>query len=213
MTNQDKRIAREIQRQGKGCIILFNKWDLVSGCRMEHCLKSMRIDLPFLAHCPTLFVSALQGGRHLDQIFAQVLDVYEQSNRRITTGQLNKFIEQAVQRYHPPMLDGKRLRIFYMAQVDVCPPRFVMFVNNPKLMVDTYAKYILNQFRETYQFTGAVIQIFLKGRKVKSEKKAPETAKPYDEEPSFELLPVDDPLLFEEALEEETASHLDPSYF
>jgi GTPase len=163
MTVQEKRIASTIEEKGKGCVVLFNKWDLVKGFRMEHCKKSFEIDIPFLTHCPVLFVSGITG-RNLDQLFAKVQEVHTQQTRRVTTGQLNKFLEKVVQKYHPPMIDGKRLRIYYMAQVDVQPPRFVLFVNQPDLMVDSYQKYLLNQFREAYQFSGAPIEFALKGR-------------------------------------------------
>lgn len=163
MSIQEKRIARMIEEKGKGCVVLFNKWDLVKGFRMEHCKKSFETDIPFLTHCPVLFVSG-KTGRNLDQLFAMIREVHTQQNRRVTTGQLNKFLEKVIQKYHPPMIDGKRLRIYYMAQVDVQPPRFVLFVNQPDLMVDSYQKYMLNQFREAYQFSGAPIEFVLKGR-------------------------------------------------
>ena len=211
ITIQEKRIAHEIEALGKGCVLLFNKWDLVKGFRMEHCRKSFEIDTPFLTHCPMLFVSGLTG-RNLDQLFKSVKEVSEQQKRRITTGQLNKFVEKAVQKYHPPMsAGGKRLRIYYLAQVDVHPPRFVLFVNNPQLMVDTYKKYLINQFRETYGFLGAPIQFFLKGRNTKKDKEgdpsAPITAQL--SEPLEEL----EEFVFEEELSEEVLSSLDPSYF
>jgi GTP-binding protein len=163
MSVQEKRIAHEIEEKGKGCVVLFNKWDLVKGFRMEHCKKSFETDIPFLTHCPALFASG-KTGRNLDSLFSVIKDVHTQQNRRITTGQLNKFLEKVVQKYHPPMIDGKRLRIYYMAQIDVQPPRFVLFVNKPELMVDSYKKYLLNQFREAYQFTGAPIEFILKPR-------------------------------------------------
>lgn len=208
ITTQEKRIAREIEAQGKGCILLFNKWDLVKGFRMEHCRKSFEIDTPFLNHCPILFVSGLTG-RNLDQLFKAVKEVEEQQSRRITTGQLNKFVEKAVQKYHPPMLEGgKRLRIFYLAQVDVKPPRFVLFVNRANLMSDTYKKYLINQFRETYGFLGAPIQFFLKGRNVKQEGTEQPAA------PPPEALNVEEEFVFEEEeLSEEELAKLDPSYF
>ena len=155
-----------------------------------------------------LFVSG-KTGRNLDQLFPAVKEVHIQQNRRITTGQLNKFVEKAVQKYHPPMLEGgRRLRIFYLAQVDVQPPRFVIFVNKPSLMADTYKKYLINQFRETYGFLGSPIQFFLRGRstKDKDERPAPQAmlAPPSEgEEFVFE----------EEELTEEEVSNLDPSYF
>jgi GTPase len=210
MTTQEKRIAHEIEAQGKGCIVLFNKWDLVKGFRMEHCRKSFEIDTPFLNHCPLLFVSG-KTGRNLEGLFKAVKEVHEQQNRRITTGQLNKFVERAVQKCHPPMLDGKRLRIFYLAQVDVQPPRFVLFVNNPKLMVETYKKYLINQFRETYGFLGAPIQFFLKGRKIKEEKSECSDPSPGHE---HELLSETEEFIFEgDELNENELKSLDPSYF
>ena len=210
ITTQEKRIAREIETQGKGCILVFNKWDLVKGFRMEHCRKSFEIDTPFLNHCPMLFVSGLTG-RNLDTLFKTVKEVHEQQNRRITTGQLNKFVEKATQKYHPPMLDGgKRLRIFYLAQVDVHPPRFILFVNKPSLMADSYKKYLINQFREAYGFLGSPIQFFLKGRSTKDKSDAaapaPERSEPMSENEEFVFEQ-------EEELSESELASLDPSYF
>lgn len=169
ITAQEKRIARHIEEHGKGCILLFNKWDLVKGFRMEHCLQGAQQMASFLAHCPTLFVSA-NTGRNLQDLFKHIKEVHSQYHRRITTGQLNKFMERTVQKYHPPMIQGKRLRIYYLAQVDTRPPRFVLFVNDPDRMCETYKKYLINQFRETYQFTGVPLVFSLKGRKTKEER-------------------------------------------
>lgn len=168
MTTQEKRIADEIEAQGKACVLVFNKWDLVQGYRMEHCLKSIRIEASFLNYCPVLFVSA-QENRNLDQLFPLIKEVYEQRGQRVTTGQLNKFIEKILQKYHPPMIQGKRLRIYYMAQVATHPPRFVVFLNFPELMIDSYKKYMINQFREQYSFKGVPIVFDLRGKQHKEE--------------------------------------------
>lgn len=160
----DKRIARAIEEAGKGCIILFNKWDLVHGFRMEHCLKGVELEVPFLLHCPKLFISATSG-RNVDKLFPLIQEVKEAFEQRITTGQLNKFLTLSMQKCHPPMIQGKRLRIYYMAQVNTRPPTFVLFVNYPNLMLDTYKKYLLNQFREFYNFSGVPIVFYLKGKK------------------------------------------------
>jgi GTPase len=212
ITTQEKRIAREIEEQGKGCILLFNKWDLVKGFRMEHCKKSFEIDTPFLNHCPMLFVSG-KTGRNLDQLFKTAKEVSIQQNRRITTGQLNKFVEKAVQKNHPPMLEGgKRLRIFYLAQVDVHPPRFVLFVNRAQLMADTYKKYLIHQFRDEYGFIGSPIQFFLKSRDSNTAKKEKEET-PAPTAELLEPLSENEEFVFEEELSEEELSKLDPSYF
>lgn len=170
ITAQEKKIANTIEAEGKGCILLFNKWDLVQGFRMEHCLKGIEDEVSFLKHCPKLFMSA-KTGRNVEKIFELVKQVHEASQQRITTHQLNKFLAAAMQRNHPPMIMGKRLRIYYMAQVSVQPPKFILFVNSPLLMTDSYKKYIYNQFREAYGFTGVPLLIHMKSKiKQKSEK-------------------------------------------
>lgn len=163
ITTHEKRIASMIEEAGKGCILVFNKWDLVKGFRMEHCLQSLNYDTAFLSHCPTLFTSALTG-RNLSKIVEQICSVSEYQQQRISTGQLNKFLEKAVDAYHPPMIQGKRLRIYYMAHVETQPPTFVLFVNYPKLMLDTYRRYLVGQFRQTYHFTGNPLVFLLRSR-------------------------------------------------
>jgi GTP-binding protein len=162
-TTQEKRIASEIEARGKSCILLFNKWDLIKNFRMEHALRGVREEIPFLNHCPTVFISAIQE-RNLDQIFPAIEKVYAERFKRIGTGGLNKFIEGCLQKYHPPLIIGKRLRIYYMTQVTVDPPKFVLFVNNPTLMTDSYQKYLINQFREVYGFSGTPLQLELRGK-------------------------------------------------
>lgn len=168
MTAQDKKIANRIEEAGKGCIILFNKWDLIKGFRMEHVLKSVEEEVPFLKHCPKIFTSA-KTGRNIEKIFPLIQEVHHNSLKRITTHQLNKFVTLAMQKNHPPMIMGKRLRIYYMAQVDVQPPKFILFVNYPNLMVESYRKYLYNQFREAYAFTGMPIRLYLKGKEKKEK--------------------------------------------
>jgi GTPase len=167
ITTQDKRIATEIEEAGKGCVVFFNKWDTIKEQRMEHWLRDVRELLPFLGYCPVIFGSA-KTGRNIESILEQVAIVEEERNTRITTGQLNKFLVAAMQRNHPPMLQGKRLRIYYMTQVGTAPPRFLLFVNYPKLMSPTYQRYLMNQFRETFPFTGNPLTFQLKQRERKS---------------------------------------------
>jgi GTP-binding protein len=170
LTSQEKRIAQMIEEEGKACVIVLNKWDLVKGYRMEHCLKALQMDASFLAHCPTLFISALEG-RNVDKLFSLIEKAYAATSQRITTGQLNKFIEKTLQKYHPPMIQGKRLRIYYMAQIGIEPPRFVVFVNKAELMAASYKKYLINAFRETFNFEGCPLEFILRG---KNEAQRPE---------------------------------------
>lgn len=176
MTAQDKKIANRIEEAGKGCIILFNKWDLVKGFRMEHVLQSVEEEVPFLKHCPKIFTSATTG-RNIEKIFPLIQEVHQNSLKRITTHQLNKFVSSALQKNHPPMMMGKRLRIYYMAQVDIQPPKFILFVNYPNLMVESYKKYLYNQFREAYAFTGVPIRMYLKGKEKKEKPTSQEMQK------------------------------------
>ena len=163
ITTQEKRIAQAIEQEGKGCILLFNKWDLVHGFRMEHCLKAIRDEVPFLGHCPAIFLSA-HTGRNIDQVFKAIDAVVAASKQRVTTGQLNRFLEQSLAKQAPPMILGKRLKLYYMTQVAIEPPRFIVFVNAPPLMTDTYHKYLVNRFRDCFDFTGCPLIIHLRGR-------------------------------------------------
>ncbi len=172
ITTQEKRILSLLEESGKSTLLIFNKWDLVKGFRMEHCLKSLEIDTSFISHCPTLFASA-KTGRNLDKIFPTLKEIDAAQKRRISTGELNRFLEKAIQAYHPPMLQGRRLRIYYLAQVGISPPHFVMFVNKAELMLETYKQYLINQFRETYGFKGVPLVFTLRG-KHEEEREKPE---------------------------------------
>jgi GTP-binding protein len=130
---------------------------------MEHALRGVREEISFLNHCPALFLSAIKK-RNLEKIFPALSEVHVERRKRITTGSLNKFIEACLQKCHPPLVIGKRLRIYYMTQVETNPPKFVLFVNNPTLMTESYRKYLINQFRETFQFSGCPLTLELRGK-------------------------------------------------
>ncbi len=161
MTQQEKRIAREIEKKGKGCILFFNKWDCNHGLRMEHASKAIRLENPFFNHCPIFFGSA-KTGRNVDKIFATIDQIATNLTTRIPTGKINQTITKVMQAYHPPMIQGKRLRIYYMTQVDVNPPHFVLFINYKNLMTESYKKYLINQFRKQHDFLGCPLHIDLR---------------------------------------------------
>lgn len=163
ITTEEKRIASFIEQNRKGCIILLNKWDLAKGIRMEHARKAILEEIPFFEHCPFFCMSA-STGRNVEKLFGEIDTVYAEMRKRITTGELNKFVEGCLQRYHPPQIGGKRLRIYYMTQVEASPPHFVLFVNKPELMTASYKKYLINQFREVYGFKGSPLFFNLKGK-------------------------------------------------
>jgi GTP-binding protein len=162
-TTQEKRIASEIEALGKSCILVFNKWDLMKNFRMEHAMRGVREEVSFLNHCPTIFISAINE-RNLDKIFTAIDEVHAERHKRVTTGQLNKFVEGALHKYHPPLMTGKRLRIYYMTQVETNPPKFVLFVNKPSLMTESYRKYLVNGFRDIYKYSGCPLVLELRGK-------------------------------------------------
>jgi GTP-binding protein len=162
-TTQERSIASDIEKLGKSCVLLFNKWDLMENLRMEHAMRGVREAAPFLKHCPTVFMSATEK-RNLDKIFPLVKEVFAARGARIGTGALNQFIEKCLQKYHPPVVVGKRLRIYYLTQVETHPPKFVLFVNQPHLMVETYRKYLVNSLREAFPFPGCPLIFELRGK-------------------------------------------------
>lgn len=173
LTEQEKRIANDIEEAMKPCILLCNKWDLLKGYRMEHCLRGIRESTPFLAHLPLLFISA-KDKRNLDKIFPEIERVLSSMGKRLTTHQLNKFLERSLQLNHPAMLQGRRLRIYYGTQAETKPPRFIFFVNNPDLMMESYKKYLLNQFRKEFGFEGVPLVFHMKGKSPSSARRQEE---------------------------------------
>lgn len=166
MTTEEKKIASMIEEEEKSCILLVNKWDLAKGFRMEHCLQGLEAEISFLQHCPKVILSA-KTGRNVDKIFEAIDIQLEAHNKRIGTGQLNKYLTQAMQNYHPPVLGGRRLRIYYMTQARTNPPHFILFVNNPNLMDAGYKRYLVNRLRETFGFQGVPLTFTLRAKEQK----------------------------------------------
>lgn len=195
-TTQERRIAAEIEEMGKSCILLFNKWDLMKNLRMEHAMRGVKEAAPFLAHCPTVFMSASLG-RNVEKILPAVKDVYAARQLRIGTGELNKFIERCLQKYHPPMIMGKRLRIYYLTQIASNPPRFVLFVNKADLMTETYRKYLVNNLRESFPFPGCPLLFELRGKGFQAKARFEQEAL----EEEAEVLPQEEEISEEEPVE------------
>ena len=164
LTAYEKRIAMAIEKAGKGCLLWFNKWDLVKGIQMEKATREIRQESPFLSHCPLIFGSA-KTGRKTETLLPAAAKIALASKQKIATGPLNKFIETTLQKLHPPMINGKRLRIYYMTQTGNAPLRFVLFVNQPKLMSRTYHRFLINQFRHTFGCEGNPLSFQLRGKR------------------------------------------------
>ena len=172
LTHQEKRLIKAIEKEGKSCLLFFNKWDLVKKIRMEHCYKYLIHEISFIQHCPIIFGSA-KTKRHLDKILPTLREIFDNRSQRIPTGKLNQFVEKAIQKNHPPCIQGKRLHIYFLSQIKVAPPTFLFFVNDPKRLSYSYQKYLMNQFRLLYPFLGTPLLFHLKGKKkTKKRKKA-----------------------------------------
>ncbi len=166
VTEQDTKIAGLIQDEGKGVIVIVNKWDALEKetGTLEKYQKQVLSDLKFISYAPVLFLSALSGQR-VQNVFPKVREVYAAASRRVTTGVLNDVLADAVNALPPPMQGGRRLRIYYGTQVSVRPPSFALFVNDEELMFFAYERYLENQFRKAFDFPGTPIRFLLREKK------------------------------------------------
>ena len=166
VTEQDTKIAGLIQDEGKGAVIVVNKWDAVEKetGTLEKTKKRILSDLKFMDYCPVLFISALTGQR-VQTVLSQVRNVYEMASKRITTGVLNDILNEATNALQPPVQGGRRLKIYYATQAGIRPPSFILFVNDEKLMFFSYERYLENYFRKSFDFTGTPIRFLLRPRK------------------------------------------------
>lgn len=165
VTEQDMRIAGLIKDEGKALAIVVNKWDTVDKDTgtLENYREQVLSDLKFVDYAPVLFVSALTGQR-LGNIWETVDAVYAQASRRIPTGALNDVLGDAQISLQPPMTGGRRLRIFYATQQGIQPPTFILFVNDVELMHFAYERYLDNQIRKAFDFTGTPLRFMLRQR-------------------------------------------------
>ena len=164
-TEQDSKVAGIALDQGKGCIVVVNKWDAVEkdGNTMREYKEKLAVDFAFMKFAPFVFISAKTGQR-VDRLFEQIAYVYAQSTMRISTGKLNEILGAATARVQPPTDKGKRLKIYYMTQASVCPPTFVFFVNNAKLFHFSYQRYLENQIREVFGLEGTPVRFIIRER-------------------------------------------------
>jgi GTP-binding protein len=160
VTEQDTKIAGLVHEEGKGSIIVMNKWDLVekSTDTMNKYRKRLAESLAFMTYAPSIFISAKTGQR-VNRILELVNYVYDQYTFRISTGVLNECLAEAIAMNEPPSDKGRRLKIFYGTQVSVKPPTFVLFVNDPELMHYSYERYLENYFRKTFGLEGTPVRI------------------------------------------------------
>ncbi len=165
VTEQDTKIAGYAHQQGKASIIVVNKWDLIEKQTgtLEEYRKVVHEKLGFMTYAPVLFISAKTGQR-VNKIYELIKFVADQAAFRISTGMLNDLVNEAVAMVQPPSDKGKRLKIYYMTQVGIKPPAFVIFVNDLDLFHYSYERYLENQLRKNFGFEGTPIRFIHRQR-------------------------------------------------
>ena len=162
---QDMKIASYAKRKMKEIMVVYNKWDLVEKetNTINKYLKELHFQMPFLQFAPVLFISAKTTQR-IHKIMETVAKIEEESEKRISTSELNRFMETVIMHRPPTHPSGKHIKIYYITQAAVKPPTFIFFCNTPSLITENYRRYIHNQLREMFKFEGVSIKLIFKGR-------------------------------------------------
>ena len=170
VTEQDAKIAGIAHERGKGIIIVVNKWDAIekNDRTMREYERKVRDVLSYMPYAEMMFVSAATGQR-LNKLYDMIDMVIENQTLRIATGVLNEIMMEAVAMQQPPSDKGKRLKLYYITQVSVKPPTFVIFVNDKELMHFSYTRYLENKIREAFGFRGTSLKFFIRERKDKDK--------------------------------------------
>ena len=170
ITEQDEKIAGIAHEAGKACIIVVNKWDTVEKDTntVNRFNEKIRTALAYMPYAPIVYVSAMTGQR-IHTLFDHIRYVHNQANTRISTGMLNEVLAEATMKVQPPSDKGKRLKIYYMTQISVAPPTFVIFCNNAELFHFSYQRYLENCLRQTFGFSGTPIKLIIR---MKGDEKA-----------------------------------------
>jgi GTP-binding protein len=166
ITAQDAHIAGYVLEAQKSTVVLVNKWDAVEKDNetMQQYTEVIRRDLKFIAYVPILFIS-VKSGQRVDQVMPLALKVQEERLARLTTGQLNRILQEAQDNHAATSSSGRSLRIYYGTQVRSDPPTFMLYCNDPKLAHFTYVRYLENQIRKVYPFSGTPIRLVFKARR------------------------------------------------
>ena len=168
VTEQDAKIAGIAHERGKGIIIVVNKWDAIekNDKTMREYENEVRRVLSFMPYAEIMYVSA-QTGQRLVKLYDMIDMVIENQSMRVATGVLNEIMTEAVAMQQPPSDKGKRLKLYYITQVSVKPPTFVIFVNDKELMHFSYTRYLENKIRQAFGFKGTSLKFFIRERKEK----------------------------------------------
>ncbi|CAL9115850.1 unnamed protein product [Musa textilis] len=169
ITEQDVRIAERIEKEGKGCVIVVNKWDTIPNKNQQTTAcydQDVRAKLRLLDWAPIVYSTAISGGHSVDRILAAVGTVEKERSRRLGTSILNQVVQEALAFKPPPRTrGGKRGRVYYSTQAAVRPPTFVFFVNDAKIFPETYRRYMEKQLRKDAGFPGTPIRLLWRSRR------------------------------------------------
>ncbi|MDD3796852.1 MAG: ribosome biogenesis GTPase Der, partial [Lachnospiraceae bacterium] len=168
VTEQDAKIAGIAHERGKGIIIAVNKWDAVEkdDKTIYRFTEKVRSVLSYMPYAEIIFISA-ETGQRIGKLFECIEMVIQNQSMRVSTGVLNEIMSEAVALQQPPSDKGKRLKLFYITQVAIKPPTFVIFVNDKELMHFSYTRYIENKIRDTFGFKGTSLKFIIRERKEK----------------------------------------------
>ena len=167
-TEQDSKVAGYAHEKGKACVVAVNKWDAIEKDTrtMDEFRKKLENDFSFMSYVPFVFISAKTGLR-LGKLFETIDLVRQSQSLRVSTGVLNEILADAVAMNQPPSDKGRRLKLYYMTQIGVKPPTFVIFVNDKKLMHFSYTRYIENKIRDAFGFSGTSLKFIIREKKDK----------------------------------------------
>lgn len=166
LSEQDVKVCALAHNENKPIVIVMNKWDLVDKNKdtMNKVTKQLETDLAFMNYFKPVYLSALTAKR-MDKLMPAINEAYANANRKITAGVFNEILQTAYSVTAPPAKKGKKLRIFYGTQTGVCPPTFVLFVNDTSLVTDNYLRYLENSLRKSVDYTGTPIRITVKSKR------------------------------------------------
>lgn len=165
VTAQDAHVAGYVLEEMRSIIVLVNKWDIVEkdSFTLDAYTRQIRADLKFMDYVPVLFISALTGQR-VDKVLPLAFQIYDERQRRMPTGELNRLVDDATVRHPPPHKAGKSCKFYYATQAGVDPPTFVFFVNDTRLVHFSYERYLENQIRQRYGYLGTPLKLVFRGR-------------------------------------------------
>ncbi|MFM2044129.1 MAG: hypothetical protein RLY86_2705 [Pseudomonadota bacterium] len=163
LDKQDLTIARQVIEEGRALVIAVNKWDAVANRNeaLQQLRDRLQTSMPQVKGIPTVTISALRGQK-LDQLLDSVLDVYALWNRRISTSQMNRWLQGMLSQHPPPLVEGRRIKIRYMTQVKSRPPTFALFVSKPVDLPETYLRYLVNGLRDSFDLPAVPIRFLVR---------------------------------------------------